>query len=177
MKRSALSGDARRILLAQALRAFGYGFGAVLLGATLHERHYSTDQVGIVLTAVVAGTALMSLVLGRWGDRIGRRRCYAALYVLLAVTGATFALSDRIWLLIVVALSGALSTEVVESGPFTSLEQAMLATDLSGVERLRGFGLYNAVATAAGALGALAAALPSIARSLWASAPADATWF
>lgn len=177
MSHSPLTGDARRILAAQALRAFGYGFGAVLLGATLHQRHYSTDQVGIVLTAVVAGTALMSLVLGHWGDRIGRRRSYAGLYVLLAVTGATFALTDRIWLLIVVALTGALSTEVVESGPFTSLEQAMLATDLSGAERLRGFGLYNAVATAAGALGALAAALPSIARSTWTSAPTDATWF
>ena len=33
----------------------------------------------------------------------------------------------------------------------------MLATDLSGRARLRGFGAYNAVATAAGSLGALAA--------------------
>jgi MFS family permease len=177
MRHPPLTGDARRILAAQALRAFSYGFGAVLLGATLHERHFSTTQVGMVLAAVVAGTAVMSVVLARWGDHIGRRRFYAALYVLLAVTGATFALSDRLWLLIVVALSGALSTEVVESGPFTSLEQAMLATDLSGAERLRGFGIYNAVATAAGALGALAAALPSVARSLWAGAPADAIWF
>ena len=40
-----------------------------------------------------------------------------------------------------VALTGALSTEVVESGPFTSLEQAMLATELAGSRagpRLRG---------------------------------------
>jgi len=169
--------DTRRILAAQALRAFVYGFGAVLLGATLHARQFSATDVGVVLAAVVAGTAVMSLVLARWGDRLGRRRCYVALYVLLAVTGATFAVSDRLWLLVVVALSGALSTEVVESGPFTSLEQAMLATDLSGAERVRGFGIYNAVATAAGALGALAAALPSVMRSLSASAPADATWF
>jgi MFS family permease len=172
-----MTADTRRILAAQALRAFAYGFGAVLLGATLHARHFSTTQVGLVLTAVVAGTALMSVALARWGDRIGRRRCYVGLYVLLAGTGATFALSDRLWVLVGVALSGALSTEVVESGPFTSLEQAMLATDLSGTERLRGFGIYNAVATAAGALGALATALPSVARSLWANAPADATWF
>ena len=31
---SGLPADARRILGAQALRAFGYGFGAVLLGVT-----------------------------------------------------------------------------------------------------------------------------------------------
>ena len=74
-------------------------------------------------------------------------------------------------------LAGALSTEVIESGPFTSLEQAMLATDLAGRRRVHGFGLYNAVAALAGSLGALAAALPAQARNLWATAPADQRWF
>jgi len=172
-----LSRDAHRVLIAQAVRAFAYGFGAVLLGSTLHERRFSPTEVGLVLGAIIAGTALASLALARWGDRIGRRGCYTALYGMLGVTGVTFAVTDQLWLLVLVALSGALSTEVVESGPFTSLEQAMLATDLVGAERLRGFGIYNAVAAAAGAIGALAAALPSLARSVWSSAPADQTWF
>jgi predicted MFS family arabinose efflux permease len=58
-----------------------------------------------------------------------------------------------------VALTGALSTEVVESGPFTSLEQAMIAGELEHRRLARGFGVYNAVATAAGSLGALSAAI------------------
>ena len=53
----------------------------------------------------------------------------------------------------------------------------MLATDLAGRRRVRGFGLYNAVAALAGSLGALAAALPAQARNLWATAPADQAWF
>lgn len=61
------------------------------------------------------------------------------------------------WLLSLAALSGALSVEVVESGPFTTVEQVML--DGSGVA-VRGFGLYNAVAATAGAAGALLGALP-----------------
>ncbi|MGH8974326.1 MAG: MFS transporter, partial [Acidimicrobiia bacterium] len=100
-------------------------------------------------------------------------RCYLALHLALGVTGVVFALSDQLWLLAVVALAGALSTEVVESGPFTSLEQAMLATDLSGRSRLRGFGTYNAVATAAGSLGALAAGGLGPLREVWAGAPTD----
>jgi predicted MFS family arabinose efflux permease len=75
--------------------------------------------------------------------------------------------------LVLVALGGALSTEVVESGPFTSLEQAMLASGLSGRTRLRGFGTYNAVATAAGSLGALAAGGLGPLRHVWRGAPAD----
>src|SRR5947208_2482949 len=79
-----LSADARRILRAQALRAFAYGLGAVLLGATLKSRGLSSLQAGLVLAAVLAGTVVASLALGRWADRIGRRRCYIALYLALA---------------------------------------------------------------------------------------------
>ena len=169
--------DTRRILVAQALRAFGYGFGAVLLGVTLHERGWSSVRVGLVLTAVVAGTVTAQLLLARHGDRWGRRRCYVGLYLVLAVVGVVFAISAPWWALVLVALTGALSTEVVESGPFTTLEQSMIAGDLTGNELTRGFGLYNAVATAAGSLGALTAAVPALVRDRWASAPSDQRWF
>ena len=69
------------------------------------------------------------------------------------------------------------STEVVESGPFTSLEQAMLATDLRRHELARGFSLYNAVAAAAGSLGALAAGLPALVRDVWDGGSGDQRWF
>lgn len=168
---SRLSADARRILAAQAMRAFGYGFAAVLLGSSLDRRGYSSLEVGVVLTAVVAGTVAASMAVGRWADRLGRRRSYAALYLVLSATGIVLAATSPLWALILVALAGGLSTEVVESGPFTSLEQAMLATELAGDERVRGFGIYNAVATAAGSLGALAAGAPG-----WLNIGVD-SWF
>lgn len=175
--RGTLSPDSRLVLAAQAVRAFGYGFGAVLLGITLESRRLSPAEVGGVLAAVVAGAVFSSLAVARFGDRWGRRRWYAGLYAALAVAGIVFAQSSALWLLIVVSLTGALSTEVVESGPFTSLEQVMLATDLAVRARLRGFGAYNAVATAAGSLGALAAAVPAEARLVWPEAPAQQRWF
>jgi MFS family permease len=172
-----ISRDARLVLAAQAVRAFAYGLGAVLLGTTLAERGLSSLAAGVVLAAVVAGTVLTSLAVARWGDRLGRRRFYGALYAALAVVGVVFAYASLLWLLVLVALTGALSTEVVESGPFTSLEQAMLATELTGPSRVRGFGVYNAVATGAGSLGALTAALPGLVRHMWSGAPADERWF
>jgi MFS family permease len=172
-----ISRDARLVLAAQAVRAFAYGLGAVLLGTTLAERGLSSLAAGVVLAAVVAGTVLTSLAVARWGDRVGRRRSYGALYAALAVVGVVFAYASLLWLLVLVALTGALSTEVVESGPFTSLEQSMLATELTGPSRVRGFGVYNAVATAAGSFGALAAALPGLLRHVWRGAPADERWF
>ena len=172
-----LTPDSRRVLLAQALRALAYGFGSVLLGVTLDERGLSSTEAGLVIAAVVAGTVLASVLIGRYADRLGRRRCYVFLYLVLAVVGVAFALSDSAWVLIMFALTGVLSTEVVESGPFTSLEQAMLATELSGKKLVRGFGVYNAVASGFGSLGALAAAGLSLLHDSWAGAPANGRFF
>lgn len=159
--------------MAQAARAFVYGLGAVLLGVTLEPRGFTTTEAGVLLAAVLAGTVVASLAVGRFADRCGRRRCYLALYVALGLSGVAYATSHDLWVLLAVGLVGALSTEVVESGPFTSLEQAMLATGLSGRARLRGFGTYNAVATAAGSLGALAAGAIGPLRRAWPGAPTD----
>src|SRR6266566_3689720 len=145
--RTPLPADARRILAAQALRAFAYGFGAVLLGVTLHQRGFSATLVGVVLTAVVAGTVVASVLLARYADRAGRRRCYVVMYLLLAAVGVVFAASAPLWV--------------------------MLATGLARGRQIAGFGLYNAVATAAGSLGALAAGVPGLVRHWWASPPSD----
>jgi MFS family permease len=160
-RRRARLTDARRILAVQALRAFAYGLGSVLIGVSLARRGLSDVEVGGVLGALLAGAALVSLLLGRFGDRIGRRRAYTALLMLMAAAGTVFALTGSLPALLIAALSGTVSTDVVESGPFTSLEQAMLphATDR---DPTRLFGAYNTIATLAGALGALAAGGPTL---------------
>jgi MFS family permease len=172
-----MTADTRLILGAQALRALAYGFGSVLLGASLEARGWSTTRVGLLLTFLLAGTVLASVVVGTWGDRLGRRRVYRTLYLALATAGLVFGLTDQFWLLAGAALTGALSTEVVESGPFTSLEQSMLAADLEGPARIRMFGTYNAVATLAGSVGALAAGGPALFRDALGIAPTSQRLF
>jgi predicted MFS family arabinose efflux permease len=159
-----LSADARRIVAAQAARALAYGLGSVLIGVALARRGLSDTAVGVVLAALLAGTALVSVLIARYGDRVGRRRCYRLLFVVMAAAGTVFALTGWLPALIVAGLSGTVSTDVVESGPFTSLEQAMLPH--AGGETTRLFGTYNTVATLAGSLGALIALLGSSPRWL-----------
>jgi len=137
----------------------------VLIGITLAKRGLSDRQVGLVLAALLAGTALASLIVGRYGDRFGRRRCYRSLFVLMALSGAVFALTGWLPALILAALTGTVSTDVVESGPFTSLEQAMLPHAAGEADPTRLFGTYNGVATIAGSLGALVALVGS--SAIW----------
>jgi MFS family permease len=159
--RPRLTPDARRILAVQALRGFVYGLGSVLVGVTLERRGLSTTEVGLVLAALLAGSALATLLVARHADRLGRRRVYALLLAAMAVAGTVFALTAWPPALVVAALTGTVSTDVVESGPFASLEQAMLPHAIEG-DPTRAFGLAGTVATLAGSLGALAAGGPTL---------------
>jgi MFS family permease len=152
--------DATLLIGGQAVRAAGYGFTAVILGALLAARGYSHMRAGLVLTALIAGTALASLAVGSVADRVGRRLSYAVFFLVVAVAGAVVAAGAPFWLLLVVALTGALSTDVVDNGPATTLEQVMLSAEDAGTARV--YGRYNAVGAAAGAFGALAAILPGL---------------
>jgi len=172
-----VTADSKRILINQALRGFAYGFGAVLLGASLQARGWSSVQVGFLLTTIIAGIAVMSIVVGTMGDRIGRRRLYTALFLLMAAAGTVFALTSQIWLLLLAALTGTLSTDVVEAGPLSSLEVVMLPTGLTGNARTRIFGTYNTVAVLAGSTGALLAGGPALLRRVWPGVPADQRFF
>src|SRR6266567_3264696 len=141
-RRPGLTGDARLLVAGQGVRAAGYGFTAVLLGA------------------LIAGTALASLAVGRFGDRFGRRRCYAVFFGGIAVAGVVVAAGAPLWVLLVVALTGTLSTDVVDNGPATTLEQAMLAAEDAGTAAV--YGRYNMAGAAAGALGSLAVILTGL---------------
>src|SRR5262245_3725234 len=151
-----MSADARLLIAGQAVRAAGYGLTSVVLGALLAARGFGPIATGVLLTASVAGAAVGSAVIGLVGDRTGRRLCYGLFFALVAVAGGLVAVGAPLWLLLVVGLTGALSTDVVDNGPATTLEQVMLAAEDNGTARL--YGRYNAVGALCGAAGALGAA-------------------
>jgi predicted MFS family arabinose efflux permease len=170
-----LEHDLRIIFAIQSLRAFGYGFASVVLGSSLADGGLSDGQVGLVFAAILAGNALVSIAIGLAGDRIGRRRAYVLLLFVMSAAGVAYALSDSVVVLVLVALTGTLSTDANESGPLTSLEQAMLGGAPPEV-RARVFGRYNAIAYLAGAVGALAGGGPALIRERIPNLPTDQRW-
>lgn len=153
--------DLRRLYLLQALRAFVYGFASVILGSTLASAGMSGFQVGALFAAMLLGAALSTLLLSRRADQLGRRKIYMVMLALMGLTGTVFALSDSLVLLVLAALTGSVSVEVVESGPFTSIEQAMIP-QIAKERTTHVFGVYNAIASLVGAAGALCAGGPEL---------------
>jgi len=156
-----LTADGRLILAAKTVRTFGYGLMSVVLGLYLDRAGYAPPVVGAILSASLAGSALLTLFAAARADRFGRRRTLVVSTVLMAGSGLIFAFSQNVWALVLAALSGTVSATSGEVGPFESVEHAILPQTTPPQQRNRVFGWYNTLAALAVAVGALAAGLPA----------------
>lgn len=154
--------DARRILAARGLRSFAYGMLAVVLAVTLSDDGFSAPAIGALITVSLAGDLCGTYLIGLYADRWGRRRTLVVLALVLAATGAVFALVRAYPVLLVAAFLGTLGTSGSETAPFLPIEQAILPRLAPAAQRTAFFARYNLVASFALALGALAAGLPSL---------------
>ncbi len=150
-----LQPDGRKLLVARALRTFGYGYLAVTLGLYLQQVGLDPVQVGGLLTAAVAGSAMMNILWSVQADRFGRRRTMATMAVLMMAGGLLFAVTDQLWLLVLAAFTGTISVNSSEVGPFITVEQAILPQTAPDERRTWLFAIYDTVGTLAGAAGAL----------------------
>jgi len=142
-------------MCAQGLRAYAYGFTAILLGHLLAQRNTSALGVGLLLTSIVLGAGISSVLLMRFGDKFGRRKSYLVIYILMSVAWLGIAIHSSLWTIALVGLTGVLSTDANDNGPATTLEQAMLAQQSHVSKLSQIFGKYNGIAAIFGSLGAL----------------------
>ena len=150
----------RLVLAARALRAFADGYVAVLLPAYLLALGHGELQVGLLSTVALAGSALATLAVGRWGYRVPGRRLLLAAAAVMAATGLGFAALSDLWPLLLVAFLGPLNPSGGDVSVFLPLEHTALATAAQGDARTAMFARYSFTGSMAGAVGALAAAVP-----------------
>ena len=150
------------LMCARALRDFGDGFVAVLLPVYLLGLGLGPIQVGIVATAALLGSALLTLAVGFLGARYDHRRLLVAAASLMVATGVAFAVVDDYAILLVVAFAGTANPSAGSVSVFVPLEHAVLANEAASDQRTRIFARYSLIGALAGAAGALAAAVPEL---------------
>ena len=149
--------DRALLFLARGLRAFGFGFSAVLIGIHLEHHGLSGGLIGLTLGLGLAAASLSGLASAWIAHRIGRRRTLALSGALMALTGLDLALATSPGLLVVAGLTGMLGAASVDLGPFASIEQTMLAEAVPATARNLAFGRYSLTAGLLNAAGAAAA--------------------
>jgi MFS family permease len=156
-----VSRDARVLLGARAVRAFGDGFVSVLLPVYLLALGYGAVAVGTLSTATLLGSAVLTLVVGLYAPRVGRKGLLLAASLLMAVTGLAFATVQSFWPLLVVAFVGTLNPSSGDVSVFLPLEQSLLPQTATPRARTALFARYSVAGTLAAALGALCAGVPA----------------
>jgi len=162
MRLGSLSYDGWLLFATCGLRSFAYGFLSVILGLYLDAVGLSPVAIGWIFTAALAGGAVMTIIITAVADRFGRRALLIVGAVLMALAGSVFALSRDPVLLMIAAVVGTISPSGKEVGPFLSIEQAILPQTTHDEQRTAIFSAYNLVGSFAGAVGALAVAIPSL---------------
>jgi MFS family permease len=119
--------DTFRILVARGLRAFGDGFVALLVPIYLLEIGFSALEIGAIVTSTLIGTALVTLWAGMVANRYSVRRLLLAAALLMAATGAAFAVTTAFWPLLLIAFVGTMNPTSGDASIFLPLEQAALA--------------------------------------------------
>jgi len=148
------------LFAARALRDFGDGFVAILLPVYLLVLGFSPLQVGVLATASLFGSALLTVAVGILGARHDLRRLLLAAACLMVATGGAMSVVTDYALLLVVACAGTINPSTGSVSVFVPLEHAVLARNAGDRDRTTVFARYSLVGALASAVGALAAALP-----------------
>ena len=155
-----IAADVRLLYAARGLRGFGDGFAIIILPAYLTAIGYSPLQIGIVATAALLGSAVLTLAVGFFAPRHDLRNLLLAGAALVALTGLAFPLSEHIALVLAVAFFGTINPSAAT--PACSCRSSTrcwrAASPTAG--RTAAFARYSLTGALAGAAGSLAAATP-----------------
>lgn len=158
---AATSTSVRRLLAGRALRAFGDGCVSLLLPFYLTDCGLTPLQIGVLITATLLGSGLLTLFAGLVAHRYQGRSLLVAASLLMIATGIAFSTVTQFWPLLIIAFLGTLNPSSGDVSVFLPLEQAMLAHAANPHDRTLLFARYSLFAALAGAIGAQAAGFPA----------------
>ncbi|TIS76717.1 MAG: MFS transporter, partial [Mesorhizobium sp.] len=153
-------GRAADIYAARACRDFGDGFAAVLLPVYLASIGFGPLEIGVVATAALLGSALLTLGIGFLAVRADRRTLLLAASGLMIATGVAYTQSSTYAAVLLVAFLGTINPSSGSVSIFVPLEHAVLSRLVADTDRTEAFARHSLLGALAAAFGALAATSP-----------------
>ena len=154
--------DAWLIYAAGFVRSATVSLVGVTLAIHLASLGFSVAAIGALIGIGLAGSSLATVVVSLRGDVWGRRRVLVALATLTAIGYLALVAFSEAAALLPLAFAGMLNGMGRDRGAASALEQAIVPATVSDERRTWALALYNLVLDSGHALGALAAALPTL---------------
>ncbi|MFL6512836.1 MAG: MFS transporter [Nitrososphaera sp.] len=170
-----LTNDGKLIISSRIVRAFAYGFLSIVLATYLKLIGINDLVIGLILTATLVNSVIFTLLASIYADRVGRRKMLIIYAVLMSISGTIFVVTNNYVILIIAALIGTINVTGSETGPFLSVEQALISQTVSDHKKINTmFALYNMAGTFAMSAGILLSGLPDILQQQYQLSQIDA---
>jgi MFS family permease len=145
---------------ARALRGFADGFAILILPVYLTATGFSPFEIGVVASASLLGTAVLTLITGFIAPRFELRHLFLAGAALIVLTGLIFPAAETLAPVLLIAFIGTINPSAGDLGMLVPLEHALLTKETADRDRTAVFARYSLIGALTAALGSLAAALP-----------------
>lgn len=154
--------DGRRLIATRGLRGYADGLVAASLAGYLGDQlGYSATRIGVIVTGMLLGSAVLTLFTGTWGWRFERRLLLRAGALLMVITGLVFFTSTSFPLLLAFGVIGTMNPSGSDVSVVQPIEQSLLPLTTSDDRRSHTFARYSFFGGALASLGALSAGLPA----------------
>ncbi|HXG15607.1 MAG TPA: MFS transporter, partial [Calidithermus sp.] len=147
------------VLTAKAARTLCYGALGIALPLHLAALGLEAAGIGLAVTAMLLGSALLTALIRRPAERFGPRAALTALALLTAVAALLLLLARTPWVVVLAATLGNVAVGTGETGPFLALEQVVVTRAVPAARRTDVLSVYNLTGYAAAAGGAAAVGL------------------
>lgn len=156
-----IESSGKYIFITKAVRVFSYGFMSLLIPFYLRYLNYSLEFIGIVITISILTGVFFNILIGIYGELIGRRRSLQIFSLFMIISSILFLTGNTVSI-IIASILGVLSVTGTETGPFLSIEQAALTKFIGDERRTLAFSFYNFIGYTFSAFGSLFAGVPTM---------------
>jgi len=160
------TGNVPWLFATRAARSFSQALLVIVVPLYVSAAGYSTLQVGYLLSIALAGSTVMTILVGILSDRYGRKSLLMTIAGLATIGSAVYALTTQFWVLALMASIASIRGGGAGSGggfgPFYPAEQALVAGSSTDKYRNVVFSSLSLVGVLAGAAGSAVALLPGM---------------
>ncbi|MGE0138017.1 MAG: MFS transporter [Ilumatobacteraceae bacterium] len=157
-----MSPDGRLLIVSRGVRGVADGAVAVALSAYLTHLGFSGGRIGLIVTSMLAGSALLTFLVGTRAHSLARRTLLQIGALTMLVTGLVYATATTFVVLLVVGFVGTLNPTGGDVSVFAPIEQSLLPGTVDDRRRTATFARYAFVGSMCVAIGSLAAGLPGL---------------
>ena len=155
-----LSRDGRLLVTSRGIRGVVDGVISVALSAYLTLLGWSGLRIGAIVTGMMLGSAVLTILTGSIGHRFPRRSILRFAALTMVATGLVFATSTTFIVLFVAGVLGTINPTSGDVSMFLPMEQSLLTATGRDEQRTDLFARYAFVGAMGGAIGSLAAGVP-----------------